>query len=338
MTVLDKHLGEDRLRLVDIGARGGVASRWDRFASVLDVTAFEPDPAECERLNREAACLPYPAHFLPYAIGRQSGDNVPFHVANWPVASSLYRPNAEFLRSFPQAARLLEVGAVQSISVSSLDDVARRENLPIDCLKVDVEGAALDVLVGGETALDGSLALEVEAEMNPLFEGEALFADVDAHLRNRGWALQGLRRTSWRRGAPFEPSASGLGGQIISVDALYCNGGFTGQLPLARELKLLVILSAYLQADAVLARLRSSEPIAAGLNTNELDELVRLLVPRPGPIRRFARRVSAGRARPAGARSPIVSSGATRPSGRIRTSSDIAHRGHLRASVDSRVE
>ena len=114
MTVLDRYLHNDRLRLVDVGARGGIASRWDRFLSVLDVTAFEPDSAECERLNRDAASLPYPIRYLPVALGRESDDAVPFHVT-------------------------------------------------------------------------------------------------------RGWVLQGLRRTSWRRGARLEPSASGLGGQIVSV-------------------------------------------------------------------------------------------------------------------------
>ena len=88
---------------VDVGARGGIASRWDRFLNVLNVTAFEPDSAECERLDRDAASFPYPIRYLPVALGRESDDAVPFHVTNWPVASSVRRPNAEFLRSFPDA-------------------------------------------------------------------------------------------------------------------------------------------------------------------------------------------------------------------------------------------
>ena len=289
--MLDRHLGSDPLRLVDVGARAGVASRWDRFTNVLEVTAFEPDPDELERLNRAAASLPYRAHFLPDALWRESAEGVQFHLTNWPVASSVYRPNAEFLRSFPTAERLLTVREVRSISVSSLDDVARREGMAVDCLKIDVEGAALDVLVGGERALREALVLEVEAEMNPLFEGEALFPQVDSHLRERGWVLHGLRRTSWRLGERLESAASGLGGQIVSVDALYRNDALLRQgLSLNRELKLLVILSAYLQADAVLDRLRSSQRLAEQLDAGELDELERLLAPPPGRMKRLARR------------------------------------------------
>ena len=117
MTVLDRYLHNDRLRLVDVGARGGIASRWDRFLSVLDVTAFEPDSAECERLNRDAASLPYPIRYLP--VGALAGSRTMrslFHVTNWPVASSVRRPNTEFLHSFPDAEKLFAVRAGATIA------------------------------------------------------------------------------------------------------------------------------------------------------------------------------------------------------------------------------
>jgi FkbM family methyltransferase len=294
MTVLDRHLRDDRLRLVDIGARGGIAPRWERFVSVLEVTAFEPDAGECERLNREAPSLPYPIRYLPVALGRESSDAVPFHVTNWPVASSIYRPNAEFLRSFPYAESLFAVHEVVTIAVTSLDEAARSEALHADCLKVDVEGAALDVLIGGESTLREALILEVEAELNTLFTGEALFPEVDSHLRERGWVLQGLRRTSWRRGVRRDRAVAGLGGQIVSVDALYSNADLIERgLSLARELKLLVILSAYQQLDAVLAHLADSPALADELRADELAELERTLVSRPRALERIARRAFA---------------------------------------------
>jgi FkbM family methyltransferase len=295
VTVLDKRLRDGRLRLVDVGARGGIAPRWQRFAGLIEVTAFEPEPAECERLNREAAALPYPIRHLPVALGGERSDSVPFYVTAWPVASSVRRPNAGFLRSFPTAQSLLDVRRVEEVSVTTLDEVAEREGLTADCLKVDVEGAALEVLAGAEASLRGTLVLEVEADVNPLFEGEALFPAVDSHMRERGWALQGLRRTSWRRGEPLEPAASGLGGQIVSVDALYANERLIGGgLSLARELKLLVILAAYLQMDAVHDRLARSPALTEGLAPAEREELQRVLAPPDsGALWRLARRAFA---------------------------------------------
>jgi FkbM family methyltransferase len=294
MTILDDHLSEDRLRLVDVGARGGIASRWERFTSVLDVTAFEPERDECDRLNREADSLPYPIRYLPAALGRESAEAVPLHITNWPVASSIYKPNQDFLRSFPEAAKLFAVRSAETVSVTTLDEVARREGVTADCLKIDVEGAALDVLVGAESTLGGTLILEVEAELNPLFEGEPLFPEIDSHLRERGWALLGLRRTSWRRGTRRISDASGLGGQIVAVDALYWNDPLIRQgLSLARELKLLVCLAAYLQMDAVLARLDESALLASELSPAEITELRLLLVPVRGGLRRLTGRLFA---------------------------------------------
>jgi FkbM family methyltransferase len=294
VNALDTHLGDDRLRLVDIGARGGIAPRWERMTSVLEVTAFEPESSECERLNREAASLPYPIRYLPVGLWREPADAIPLHVTYWPVASSLRRPNAEFLRSFPEAEKLFGVQHVETIAVTTLDEVARREGVVADCLKVDVEGTALDVLIGAEATLRDTLVLEVEAELNPLFEDEALFPEVDSHLRERGWVLQGLRRTSWRRGARLDASTAGFGGQIVAVDALYWNGALIeGGLSVNQELKFLVMLSAYLQADALLARIADSGPLADGLTGAELEELKRFLNPPASRIARVGRRAFA---------------------------------------------
>jgi FkbM family methyltransferase len=294
VNVLERYLSRDRLRLVDVGARGGIAARWNPFTNVLDVTAFEPEPDECERLNREAGSLPYPIRYVPAALGRESAQAVPLHITNWPVASGIYQPNADFLRSFPEAAKLFAVQSVEKVSLTMLDELAPREGITADCLKVDVEGAALDVLLGATSTLQDTLVLEVEAELNPFFEGEALFPEVDSHLRECGWMLLGLRRTSWRRGTRRDPAASGLGGQIVAVDALYWNDSLIRRgLSLRRELKLLVCLAAYLQMDAVLARLDGSPPPLSELSAAEAAELQDLLVPSQARLRRLAHRLFA---------------------------------------------
>jgi FkbM family methyltransferase len=291
LTPLKTHLEGDRLQLIDVGARGGLDPRWERFQATLELTAFEPDPAECERLNRDAASLPYPARFLPHAVWREASDAVPFHVVNWPVASSIYAPNEDFLRPFPEARRLFGVKEVQTMRTVTLDDALQRERLGVDHLKLDVEGAELDVMSGGREALREALALEVEVEFNPVFRDQPLFADVDRHLRAQGWEILGLRRNSWRRGSGPSRAADGNGGQVVSADALYWNRELIeAELSLARELKLLLILAAYLQSDLIRDRLGRPGPLAA-LPPDQIEALEGFLVPRAGLAQRLAQSV-----------------------------------------------
>lgn len=64
-SAFDNHLAADRPRLFDVGARGGIDPRWRPFHDYIDAVGFEPNPAECDRLNREAASQDPPIRFLP---------------------------------------------------------------------------------------------------------------------------------------------------------------------------------------------------------------------------------------------------------------------------------
>lgn len=279
---------DEPVRLVDVGARGGIDERWKPFHPVLEVLGFEPDPAECERLNEAAHELPYRSRFLPHALGREEGE-VTFNVCRWPVASSVYEPNTSLLEEFPHAAGLMTVVERRTMATVPLDDVCAQEGVTPDCLKVDVEGAELDVLRGGENALAGSLVLDVEVEFDELFRGQPLFADVDAHLRERGWRLLGLRRIAWRRPAGISAGGAGYGGQLISADALYFNAGaLESGLPAARMLKLALILSAYRQYDFALALLRRA-PLSE-LPATERQTLEAGLAPAPSLAQRLTAR------------------------------------------------
>jgi FkbM family methyltransferase len=276
------------VRLVDVGARGGVHPRWRRFYPLLEVLGFEPDPAECERLNQCARELPYRGRFLPYALGSDDGE-VTFHVCRWPVASSVYEPNVAALEEFAEAASLMTVTERRALRATRLDQVCAREALTPDCLKVDVEGAELDVLRGAETALERSLVLDVEVEFYALFRDQPLFADVDVHLRERGWQLLGMQRISWRRTAGLSPAGSGYGGQLVSADALYYNArALERGLAVTPMLKLALILSAYRQHDFALALMR--RPPLSELPPQEREALEANLAPPQSIARRVALR------------------------------------------------
>jgi FkbM family methyltransferase len=243
---------------------------------------------ECARLNAEAPRLAYPARFLPHALWREARSDLPFHVCNWEVASSVYPPNAEFLRDFPEAAQLLDVVDRRTIAATTLDEVVREQGKAPDYLKLDAEGAELDILLGTGTAIEQTIAIELEVEFNPIFAGQPLFADVDAHLRGHGWMLFGLRRNSWRR-QRSSADGPGYGGQLIAADALYLRREVLVESEdLQRELKLLVVLAAYLEWDTVGRRLAEA-PALRSLSSAELRAIGRDLVPPARLITRLAR-------------------------------------------------
>ena len=135
--------------------------------------------------------------------------------------------------------------------------------------------------------------LELEVEFAPLRSGQPLFADVDAYLRERGWALLGLRRVHWRRSGGLDRRGTGYGGQLIQADALYLNESHLSEgLSEARAVKLILILAAYRQADLAVELLRAPGSPLRSLAADELAELERLVLERPNALLRLARRLS----------------------------------------------
>ncbi len=241
-------------------------------------------------MNREAASQDPPVRFLPYALVG-SEEEVTFYEANWLPASSIYPPNDDFLRPFPFASQLLGVKGERRIQAISLDQACRNEDVWPDYLKLDVEGAELQVLEGGEQATRNTLVLDVEVEFAPLRAGQPLFADVDTYLRRRGWSLLGLRRVHWRRNAGLDARGTGYGGQLTQADALYFNAPLLDAgLSEAMALKLVLILTAYRQLDLALELLRAPESGLDGLSASERAELENLALSRPNALTRLARR------------------------------------------------
>jgi hypothetical protein len=73
------------------------------------------------------------------------------------------------------------------VRVVALDPLAEELELePTFLLKLDVQGAELDVLAGATSVVAGSMAVHVEVSFFPFFEGGATFEDVVGALAERG--------------------------------------------------------------------------------------------------------------------------------------------------------
>jgi hypothetical protein len=107
-----------------------------------------------------------------------------------------------------------------TVQVDTLENcIGRCPDWQPDFVKVDAEGADLDVLRGAGRVLDSLLGLQVEVSFQSRHLGAPYFADIDVFLRGRGFVLYHLNREHWLR-ANF-PMAGNARPQLIWADAVY---------------------------------------------------------------------------------------------------------------------
>ncbi len=134
-----------KMTAVDIGAMllPGAVDPYLRLNKLgrLSVIGFEPQSAECQKLN--ALALPG-RRYLPYAVadGRQRA----FHVTNTGMTSSLLRPNLKVAQLFNNLAELMQVVATTQIDTVRLDDVPEIRAQECDLLKLDTQGSEAEIL------------------------------------------------------------------------------------------------------------------------------------------------------------------------------------------------
>jgi FkbM family methyltransferase len=156
---------------------------------------------------------------VPDAIASREGEAT-LHVTRKPGMSSLLRPDPEVYKRYA-ATKPYAVQSRQAVRTVRLDTAAERHGFRDACfVKVDTQGTELDILRSGERLMRESvLGVYTEALFHPFYEGQSLFADLDAHLRGLGFVLFDLDRTL-RRGSGH-PTALYSRRQVVWAHCLY---------------------------------------------------------------------------------------------------------------------
>lgn len=202
-------------------------SPWHIFAPNLKIYGFDADPEACEEANAalEAQGIPWFERHYPLALAGEVGEST-LYITNVIHCSSLYEPNLTYTSRFQGFNVGLNVEATVQVETTTLDVFAQSEGLKsIDVLKVDVQGADLDVLQGGQQIIAATtLAIMIEVEFSAIYRGQPLFSDIDQYLRSQGFVLFDLTMdNSWcrlpRAISPFQSQRRG--GQLLWADAIY---------------------------------------------------------------------------------------------------------------------
>lgn len=222
------------ISVVECGGRGGVHRSWTDFPMAVTYNGFEPDDREYKRLqdcieNRSNENLTY--RLWNYAVGAETGLR-PFFIYHHGPACSFYELDSS------QAYRYdtYELKDTTELKTIKLDDFASRNDLAIDYLTIDCEGATLDILKGATQALQISIkGVRCEFELQTVRKGAPRLDELLAFMwREAGFRLVRLETcnaglygvTTDMNGYSISP----MDGLPVTGDAIFVNDSLIERL------------------------------------------------------------------------------------------------------------
>lgn len=250
--LIRKHEGSLTFNILEIGAvpLGGEP---ERFYQLLDlfpgsqIIAFEVDKYLCEQLNKTSRP---DVKFFATALGRTEETRA-FYETRHPMCCSLYKPNEKLISLYNnfEVAYLKSVGSIETVS---LDHFAKQNNIgSVDFIKIDIQGAELDVFQGGKSVLYQIVAMVCEVEFIPHYIDQPLFGDVCAFLSKEDIMFHKFLGVSGRALSPITiDNDPRIPTQDIWSDAVFIRDIFKiPELPPQKLLKLAMLAFLYGSPD-----------------------------------------------------------------------------------------
>lgn len=221
--------------LVDVGASGGIDTRWSIFGDRLRAWGFDVLEGEVERLNAlSPPNVGYHAYRVGYKGYQELLQRVPYAVPERPEITNDPGLRLSVWKVLPPAEAVKSYDATGSQRKTErqidLDDFFAGATRPaVDFIKTDTDGSDYEVLLGAARLIRDSPVLGVQAEC--IFHGRLhphtqVFANLDRSMREAGFSLFDM--TGWRYSRAALPSRFVWGGpgptekgQLWWADFLY---------------------------------------------------------------------------------------------------------------------
>jgi len=192
----------ERCILVDIGSRNGLDRIWEPLNAHAHFVCFEPDPVEAGRLRQSFSEAGIDATVHETALGEGNGVRT-LYLTRYPGSSGFYEQNPAWTSRF----RIIEQTVLRGVSTKtiSFDHFIKEEKINhVDFMKIDVEGAELDIFRGAEDTIGRGDILGIKTEFwwapHTKNEYKDSFADIDIFLREKGFHFFDINLHRYPRG------------------------------------------------------------------------------------------------------------------------------------------
>lgn len=227
---------------IDVGSAEGMQPHWRAYQGVVDLLLFEPHRESFEKLVASFSKSPHPEKFqiIPVGLSGNGGERT-LYMLNAPTGSSLYPINEESEFASSDSDYIYPIREVR-IQTRCLADVLDEKGVKnVDMIKLDVQGAELEILQGlGDTRRKSLLLVEAEANIcggisrnfSP-YRGAPTWRQIDEMLIADGMRLldisvarsyrAGGGDSDWYQREVFDVYANSpsLSAHVWEVDAVY---------------------------------------------------------------------------------------------------------------------
>ncbi|MDA9345642.1 FkbM family methyltransferase [bacterium] len=189
--------GAKNLRMIDIGASGLVKPKISMAFETSELTACDPDP----RAASDFQDLNFKVKFLPCAVAGVDGPQT-LYLTKKSHCSSLMKPvKIDDIRYKIDREIIVDCRTLDSLGVSA------------DIIKIDVQGAELEILRHAKYTLLEACAVELEVCFESLYRDQAEFSKLHEFMLSHGFAFAGFSSLYFGDTAP--------GSSISFGDALF---------------------------------------------------------------------------------------------------------------------
>ncbi len=172
-----RRLGFRPATLIDVGVAHGTPDLYKAFPDAY-LLLVEPVTEFSDSINKILATRP--GIHVPVAVGGESGHRELRIEPRQPLLTSFYNRH--------ELERTGDAPVIRQVAVETLDSIVAATKCPRPFgLKIDAEGAELDVIRGASDILRETQIVIAEVSVLPRFEGSYNFAGFIAEMDSRGF-------------------------------------------------------------------------------------------------------------------------------------------------------